>query len=241
MSTTRSTAAAEWHKLRSIRSTWWYLAGAAALMLLLGGVDTGETVAAEARGLGIARSGVAYFVQFILAGLAATVITSEFATRSVLVTFACTPRRTRVLLAKAVVTVLVVGGCGVLVSGMCIAVAAARFDEDAAWRLSTLGSVLAIGCYLAGTAALTLGIGAVVRRTAGTLAVVVTLLLVVPEVLGLLASRFELPLLGAIADQTPAPAGYRLMAGDWSSGLVLAGWAAAALALGAWALRSRDA
>ena len=43
-----------------------------------------------------------------------------------------------------------------------------------------------------------------------------------------------------IGDYTPGPAGFRFIAGDWEWGLVLGGWALAALATGVWALRRRD-
>lgn len=239
--TIASTAAAEWLKLRSVRSTWWFLAGSTVTMLLLAAVETGEGDPTTARGLGIAMAGVAYFVQFILAGLAALVITSEFATRSVLVTFACTPVRTRVMMAKVLVAGTVVALSGALLAGLCVVVVALRFDEFGQLDLGVLGHLLAIGGYLAAIAILTIGVSALVRRTAGVLAIVVALLLLVPEILGLLADRFGSTILESIATHTPAPVGYRFMAGDWASGLVLAGWAVTALALGIWALRTRDA
>lgn len=239
--TIASTAAAEWLKLRSVRSTWWFLGGATATMLLLAAAETDEGDPTTARGLGIAMAGVAYFVQFILAGLAALVITSEFATRTVIVTFACTPVRSRVLLAKVLVTGTVVAFTGALLAGLCVVVVAARFGEFGQLGPDVLGPLAAIGGYLAAIAILTMGIGALVRRTAGAMAIVVALLLLVPEILGLLADRFGSAILERIAAHTPAPAGYRFMAGDWASGLVLAGWAVAALALGIWALQTRDA
>jgi ABC-2 type transport system permease protein len=239
--TTASTAAAEWLKLRSLRSTWWFLGGSALILLLLAAIEADDGDPATTQGLGLAMNGIGYFVQYILAGLAVLAITSEFATRSILVTLACTPARTRVMVAKTVVTAGLVGISGLLFSGLCVAVAAIRFDELAVLTPRVLVDLLAIGGYLATIAVLSLGVGALVRRTAGALAVIVALLLLVPEVLGLIARRFDAAVLATIADLTPAPAGYRFMAGEGTAGIVLAGWALAGLLLGCWALRSRDA
>jgi ABC-2 type transport system permease protein len=67
------------------------------------------------------------------------------------------------------------------------------------------------------------------------------LLVVVPEILRLLDARFSAPVVDTIAQFTPAPAGARLLAGEWEYGLVLVAWAAAAITAGTWALRTRDA
>ena len=40
--TTAATAAAEWLKLRSVRSTWWFVGGAAAVMLLTTSIEVGR-------------------------------------------------------------------------------------------------------------------------------------------------------------------------------------------------------
>lgn len=239
--TTVSTAAAEWLKLRSVRSTWWFLGGSTLIMLLLAAVETDGGDPTVPPGLSTAISGIGYFVQFILAGLAVLAITGEFATRSVLVTFACTPVRTRVLLAKAMVTAVLVGISGALLGGLVVGIVAVRFGGLTSLDLGVLAHLLAIGGYLATLAVLGVGLGALVRRTAGALAILVTLLMLVPEILGLLAARFQLSFLSTVADYTPAPAGYRFIAGEWSDGAVLAAWAVAGLLLGSWALRSRDA
>ncbi len=239
--TTVSTASAEWLKLRSVRSTWWFLGGSSLIMLLLAMAETNDGDPTTSQGVGIAMNGIAYFVQFILAGMAVLAITSEFATRSIVTTFACTPVRTHVMVAKTLVMAAVVGLCGVLLALLVVVVAAIRFDEIGTLSPSVLGSVLAAGGYLVTIAVLSLGVGALVRRTAGGLAIIVALLMLVPEVLGLLATRFDAAVLDTVADYTPAPAGYRFMAGEAEAGIVLAAWIATGLALGCWALRARDA
>jgi len=241
VATTTSTAGAEWIKLRSLRSTWWFVGGSVAVMLLVAmlGADDGDPSTVLA--VPVAMAGLVNFAQYALGAFAMLVVTGEFATRSITVTFACTPSRTRVMLAKSLVacgTVLLVG-TGIAALG--VGVAAARFGELGALDGTHMLDVLAMGLYLTLIAGLALGIGTVVRRTAGGLAILILLLLVVPEILRLLSARFAAPVLETIAQYTPAPAGARLMAGEWEYGLVLAAWTTAAITAGVWALRTRDA
>ena len=102
-------------------------------------------------------------------------------------------------------------------------------------------AVLKIGSCLALLAVLALGIGTLVRRTAGGLAVLLVLLLVLPEILSLVAERFGLDALGTAIEFTPTLAGSRFIGGEWEFGLVLLGWAGAGVIAGIWALSTRDA
>jgi ABC-2 type transport system permease protein len=239
--TLASTAAAEWWKLRSLRSTRWFLGGAALLMLLMAVLESNDGDPTTIQAVSVAMAAVNYFVQYILAAFAMLAITSEFATRSITVTLVCTPSRTRVMLAKTAVVGSVVLIAGVLVTGLGVVAWATRFNE-----LDDLGSaqvvaVLKIGSYLALLAVLALGIGTLVRRTAGGLAVLLVLLLVLPEILSLVAERFRLDALSTAIEFTPTLAGSRFLGGEWEFGLVLLGWAAAGVLAGIWALSSRDA
>jgi ABC-2 type transport system permease protein len=238
--TVASTAAAEWIKLRSLRSTWWFVGGSAAIMALVAMLEPDDGDPSTVLAVPVATAALSNFWQYTLAAFAMLVITGEFATRSITVTFACTPSRTRVMLAKALVvgaTVLLVG-TGVAVLG--VGVAAVRFGELGALDSTHLTDIAAMGVYVSLLGVLALGIGTLVRRTAGGLAILVLLLLVVPEVLRLVSERLGAPVIDTIADYTPAPAGWRLMSGDWEYGLVLAAWAATTIAAGVWVLRSRD-
>ena len=89
------------------------------------------------------------------------------------------------------------------------------------WRADDLARIAALGGYLAAVAVIGLGLGTLVRRTAGTLAIMVLLLLVIPEILALLARRLDAAWVERIADYSPGPAGFRFIAGDWEWGLVL--------------------
>jgi len=241
IATTASTAAAEWTKLRSLRSTWWFVGGSVALMLLVATLEADDGDPSTVLAVPVATSALLYFVQYALGAFAMLTVTGEFASRTITVTFACTPSRTRVMLAKTVVacgTVLLVG-TGVAALG--VVVAAARFGELGALGGEHVVDVLTMGLYLALIAGIALGIGTLVRRTAGGLTILILLLVVLPEILRLLAERFAAPVIDTIAQFTPAPAGARLLTGEWEYGLVLVGWAAVAIAAGTWAMRTRDA
>ncbi|MQY13793.1 hypothetical protein SRB5_39480 [Streptomyces sp. RB5] len=245
-----NTAAAEWLKLRSVRSTWWFVAGAAVTMLVVApgtalttsnnlemhGGDPGSVDAASA-----AVGTVAFAVQFVLGALGMLAMTSEFAGRSITVTLACTPVRARLMLAKAGVVAVVVFAVGVPLAAVGTAVSAPLLDEygrfDAARTVAQVG---AMGVHLALVAVLALGVGTLVRRSAGTITVLFGLLLVVPFVLQLLAAAFDSEVFATVAEFTPTLAGQRFMTGDAEYGLVVAAWAAAALAAGIRALRTRD-
>jgi ABC-type transport system involved in multi-copper enzyme maturation permease subunit len=239
--TLASTAAAEWWKLRSLHSTRWFLGGAALLMLLMAVLESNDGDPTTIQAVPVAMGAVNYFVQYILAAFAMLAITSEFATRSITVTLACTPSRTRVMLAKTAVAGSVVLVTGLFVTGLGVVAGAARFDELDDLGAEQVVTVLKIGTYLTLLAILALGIGTLVRRTAGGLAVLLVLLLILPEVLSLVAERFGLDALGTAIDFTPTLAGSRFIGGEWEFGLVLLGWAAAGVLAGIWALRSRDA
>lgn len=237
----RDAVAAERIKLLTVRSTWWFAGGLAALMLLMAVLDDGAGDPASARSLTVGPTAVSYFGQYVVAAFGLLVITGELATRSITVTFAATPSRGRVMAAKAVV-----GGVAGLVLGAAAAAlgvgaAAARNGELSRVLGDAAGQVAATAVYLGLLAVVSLGVGALVRRSAGALTCMVLLLLVVPELLHLAAERLNEPFLDTFAGWTPAQAGWQLMTGRWEYALVLAAWAIAAVAAGIGALRSRDA
>ncbi|TMR91633.1 ABC transporter permease [Nonomuraea basaltis] len=140
MSVLWQAAGAEWAKLWSVRSTWWCLASATALMVL-SAVTVGGAAATDAlregRATGTAPGGggqaagvpggggadivasepvvsATSFAQFALVALAMLVITSEYASGAIRVTLLATPVRGVVLAAKALVVAPVMAVAGVL-------------------------------------------------------------------------------------------------------------------------------
>jgi hypothetical protein len=182
------------------------------------------------------------WVQLIFGALGMLVVTSEYATRSIMVTLACTPSRTRLLLAKTAVVGVAVFAAGGLVAVLGVVAGAPVLQKY--WEFDAgqvTGRILAIAAYMALIAVLALGLGTLIRRSAGTIAVLFALLYVVPLVLQGVATSLNVEFLITVADFTPGAAGERFMAGDPAFGLVLTAWAAAAVTAGVWVMRKRDA
>lgn len=248
---------AEWTKLRSLRSGRAALLAAALLIVGLGIVIPAVTVATWSPADDRLRSGFNSFersvsgvllAQLVLGVLGVVVITGEYASGTIRATFAAVPRRLPVLWAKLLVLVpvaFVLGAVAVAVAfsgGQAIfaskGVAAAPGDPHVARAL--LGAPL----YLATIAALGLGIGAAVRSTAGGVATLLGLLLVLPGVVSVLPQ----PGADRIGRYLPSNAGGSLMSlhaghpalGAWTGFAVLCGYAAVAIALAAVMLVRRD-
>jgi ABC-2 type transport system permease protein len=236
----------EWVKLRSLRSTRWVLAGGMAATVALGVVAGDNTRSVTGDPTSNVLAGV-ILGQVVTGVLGVLVMTGEYSSGLVRVTFAALPRRGLVLAAKAVVFGLVCLAAGEL------AVLASFLGGMAALRPevphpslgdpAVLRAVLMTGAYLALTGLAGLGIGAILRHGAAAAGV-------------LLGGLFVLPL---IAAATARPAGKflpELIAGNslaavkpvagftWSPWLelgIVALYPAALLAAGGWLLVRRDA
>jgi hypothetical protein len=182
------------------------------------------------------------WVQLIFGSLGMLAVTSEYATRGIVVTLACTPSRTRLLLAKTAVVGAAVFAAGGLIAALGVAASAPLLQRY--WEFDpgqVAGRILAMAAYMALIAVLALGLGTLIRRSAGTITVLFALLYVLPIGLQGLAATLDAEFLNTFASFTPGPAGERFMAGEPVSGLVLTAWAAAAVAVGVWVMRRRDA
>lgn len=234
-------ASTEWLKLRTVRSTWWLVAGLAVILVSMALLDTDAPTGGVPGSQTTALNAVSYFGQYLVAALGMLVITAEFASRSITVTLACTPSRTRVMLAKALVIGVAGFALGAVTTCLGILVGAVRLGELDDLTGSVVRQVLGTGVYLGLLAVISLGLGTVVKRTAGALAIVIVFLLVVPELLAAAARRWNLSFLETLAGWTPAQAGWRVMTGDWEYVAALVGWAVLAVGAGIWLLRRRDA
>ena len=199
--------------------------------------------------------------------LGALFITAEYRRGMIRTTFAASPRRGRVLAAKAIVIGLVTFAAGLAGAAAALPIAERKL-RSAGWKSSVypvwsltsghgLQIVVGTAGLLAVAAILALSAGAVLRRTAGAITAVVVLL-VVPLILG-----FILPQGPAdwVLRLTPAAA-FGLQQGTphysqvtsvcepingcfplapWDGFAVLCVWAAVALGVAVFLLRRRDA
>ncbi len=199
--------------------------------------------------------------------LGALFITAEYRRGLIRTTFTASPRRGRVLAAKAIVIGLVTFAAGLAGAAVALPIAENKLHSGGwassvypVWSLTSghgLQIVVGTAALLAVAAILALSAGAVLRRSAGAIAAVVVLL-IVPLILGAILPQGPADWLLRL---TPAAA-FGLQQGTphysqvtnvcqpingcfplapWEGFAVLCVWAAAALGIAVFLLRRRDA
>jgi len=244
----------EWHKLRSVRSTWWIVASfavslAAVALLVLGHEGYARLSAADRASFDPLHDTFIGLVlgQLLTGTLSVLTITTEFSSGMIRSTFAAVPRRSLVLVAKAAVLGAVTLAAGEIVAFVAYAAGQAALQAPAPH--ATLGqpgvmrAVLLAGAYPALIALIGLGVGALVRHTAGAICALVGVLFVLPLLffspsLQNAAQNF-LPHGMANSMTAVKPLAHALPPALLFA--LLCGYAVAALAAGAWALTRRDA
>ncbi|SES07017.1 ABC-2 family transporter protein [Lentzea xinjiangensis] len=196
---------AEWVKLRSLRSTWYTLACLFAVGLGITVLATGRAGERYASASAAERlawdptelSLTTYLVaQLIIGVLGTLVVTSEYATGLVRTSLAVTPRRHRLLAAKVVVAaaVAVVAGQALMFATFLIGQTLLAAQDVPYARLGDPGVISAVmggGLYLAAIALLAIGLGTILRATAGALTTLVGIVFLVPGFAGLLPAWLE--------------------------------------------------
>ena len=252
---------AEWTKVRTVAGPGALLLAAAALTAVVGVVAANAVTcpgqACQVDPAKVSLTGI-YLGQAVVAMVAVTAVSGEYSTGMIRLTLAATPRRWRVLAAKAAVVgaaTLAAGAVAVLASVLAGSVLLARHGIDAAHGYEALslghGAVLraTIGTvlYLGLIALLALGVAAMIRDSAVAIGTVLGLLYLFPIVASLVGN----PGWHRHLDQlSPMTAGLYIQATTnvnalpltpWQGLGVLAAWAAAALLAGGLLLRFRDA
>ena len=254
--TLRRVISSEWVKLWSLRSSWITLLLAVAglvVVAVVGGVLTNQDWAHMHPGElahfnPIDRSLVGLnFSQLAIGVLGVLFISGEYGTGMIRSTLAAAPKRLPVLWAKAILF------CSVTFVLMEIAGFAAFLAGQAA--LGTHGTTLSApgafratsgtGLYLTVVALLGIALGFVIRSTAGGIAALVGLLLVLPGILAILPASWQdnigpyLPATAGAALYTVRPDGASLA--PWTGFGVFVLYAVAAVIAAAVVLTRRDA
>ena len=253
----RSVARMEWLKLRSVRSTAWVLlvfaAGMIGLAILVMAHQHWATMSAADRAsfdpTNNSFAGLA-IGQLALGVLGVLAITTEFSSGMIRATLAAVPRRPLLLAAKAAVVGAVTLAAGEILAFAAFAVGEAVLRSPAPH--ATLGqpgvlrAVLMGGAYPGLIALIGLGLGAIIRHTAGAICAVVGILLVLPLILLPLGYSIQnsvgqfMPMLIAENSITAVkPQSHSLSPGLGFGMLCL--YAVAALAVASWLLARRDA
>ncbi|MEV6631122.1 hypothetical protein AB0M54_10240 [Actinoplanes sp. NPDC051470] len=246
----------EWTKFWSVRSTWWCLVGAGALMGMAA-LTLGADSATGGRHFAATQPVIdaAVVFSFGIAALAMLTVTAEYASGGIRATLQAVPRRGRLLAAKAVVVAAVVAVATAL-GGLVTAVTVWAFlrldpfDGAAGLPVAEVATdLLKLGCFGAMIALLSVGVSFALRSSAGTLTVVFLLLAGIPLVLAmtgdqvLIEASLRTPLFAGLSFMGSAnnPAGEQLAYPAGEGFAWLAGWTLAALAIGYAVLRRRDA
>jgi len=249
--------ASEWTKLRSVRSTYWTLFTAAVLTIGLSAIICAVFVAqyasltAEDRAGFDAASGSltgGILAQFAIAVLGVLVITSEYATGMIRTTFAAVPQRLTAYAAKVAVfgavTLAVTTAACFLAFFAGQAILSAKDIGVSIGAPNALRTVIGTSLYLTILGLLSLGLGTVLRKTAGAISAVVGILFVLPVLASFLPKSLEV-----IQKYLPSNAGQEIIGGaggpntltPWVGMGVFFLYAVVALGAGAVTLVRRDA
>jgi len=249
---------AEWIKLRSVRSTYLSLAAAAVLVLATAysvadstGRDWPTMTAADRAAFDPVSAPLfgAVFAQLVIGVLGVLAISSEYGTGLIRTTFATTPQRRKVLIAKAAVATAVALAAGTAILGLSFGLSQALMSGGhGGVSLGDPGVFRGVAyavLYLMLITVLATSLGAIMRATAGTIAVLFTLVFLLPQVLDHLPQnmRHELMRFGLQRAATSAVS-LRPQADTFSptiSLLVCAAYAAVALAVALFLIGRRDA
>ncbi|MEU0950831.1 ABC transporter permease subunit [Streptomyces niveus] len=171
----------EWTKIRSVRSTMWTLGVMIVLMVGVGGlaawaVSLSETTLGAESALPLGFFG-ALLGSICVITLGVLTIASEYGTGMIRTTLTACPSRSRVLAAKSLVFFLLVltitTVTAALVGGIQVAVLDGRAPTGQEWLQATLG----VGLYLALLGLMSLGVGALIRHSAGAITIMIGVVL----------------------------------------------------------------
>ncbi len=260
-----SAVRAEWVKLRTVRSTTWALLSLAAVSILFTALACWES---ETTGGSPGQPGDNDIILNSLAGLSfgqigvavlgVLAITSEYGTRMIRTTLAAMPARRRLVGAKAAVVagVVLVAGTATSAASFLVGQPILRGNgftyENGYPYLSlvdanVLRAVIGTGVYLTLLAVFALGVGVILRHTAGAITVVLGLLLAPVIAISFLPDRIadwleKSSLLAAgLAVQQTVVRPDSIPLEPWEGLAVAGAYAAGALGIGLWLIARRDA
>ncbi|MEV0200635.1 ABC transporter permease [Nonomuraea sp. NPDC050691] len=239
----------EWTKLRSVRSTMWTLGTAALLMLAIGTLmsiavkNSHEGPVPPAQATAISLAGYS-FAALAVAALGALVVTSEYRTGAIRVSYMAVPRRLRLLAGKLVVfTVVALAAC-TAASFASFLVGQAILGGASLGDPGVLRTVTGTGLFLTACGLFGLALGALVRHTPGAIVSAIGLILVLPQVTRVLPGQWG----KTVNDWFTSNAGSQVAfpspsssLGPWSGFAVYLGWIAVTLAVACVLTVRRDA
>jgi ABC-2 type transport system permease protein len=253
----------EWTKLRSVRSTTWTLLATVVITVGIGIIATATEATRWAHSFpgshlsfdptNLSLTGL-LFGQFAIGILGVLAISAEYGTGTIRASLAAVPDRRILLAAKAAVFALVALVVGEVVSFSAFFIGQMLISGGAPHatigQAGVLRAVFGGGLYLALLGLLALGLGSIIRHTAGAIAVFVGFLLIIPLLLPALPTslnhainKFEPITIGnaMTSVNTHLSRGAAPTFDAWVGLAIMAGYVALALGIGGWRMMRRDA
>jgi ABC-2 type transport system permease protein len=248
---------AEVTKFRSVRSSYWSLLVAAVVTVGFAALITNESARNYATMSAADRAAFdptsdsltgLLFGQLAIGVLGVLAITSEYSTGLVRSSLSAVPQRFTYLSAKAAVVGVMALAAGLVISFTSFGVGQAIFSQHGlAASLGDPGVARAViggGVYVAVIAIVGVGLGAVIKHTAGTTVALVGLVFLVPLLMDALPASWD-----TVTNWTLPAAGQALATAGETDGVLSPGrgllvcliWVAGSLAAGAYAMKRRDA
>ena len=248
----------EFLKLRSVRSTFWTLLAAVVFNVGLAALAAvfipGRLSAQDESTIDAVRLSLAglHLSQIAVGALGVLVISSEYGTGMIRAVFSAVPQRRTVLAAKATVFAAVALVVGIVSSfGAYFVFQASLSGDSLQSSISDPGVLRAVtggGLYLAVLGLLGLGLGTIIRRSAGAIAALFGMLFVPPVLMDLLPQSWR----ATVGPYVPMNAGSQIFMtrpdamgggglGPWTGFGVFSLYAALALTVGFILISHRDA
>jgi ABC-2 type transport system permease protein len=240
--------AAEWTKFSSLRSTWVTTGISVVLLIAFGMIASASFSGDDLSAVDLALSG-STLAALAVGVLGALLGAGEYTTGMIRATLAAVPRRLPVLWSKSLVAgvaalvTMTAGAFAAFALGSAVLndqVGGLGFGDDGVLR-----ALLGAGLYLGLVAVLGVALGMLVRSSAGAIAILAGLLLIVPGLAALLPDAVA----DTITPYLPSNAGSAVMAltpgdgtlGPWTGLAVFAGYVVVVLAATAYRLKKTDA
>jgi ABC-type transport system involved in multi-copper enzyme maturation permease subunit len=251
----------EWTKIRTVRSTMWTIGvtivlgiGIGALVTALtrshwSGMNVGQRLTFDPTATSLIGL---LFAQFAIGILGVLVISAEYSTGTIRATFSAAPNRSRVFAAKIVVFGVLSFVVAEVTSFVAFFVGQLLLSAPATHAtLSSHGALRAVfggGLFVCVLGLIAMGLGTIIRHTAGAISAFVALLLVLPIIVQALPYQLS----ADVRRFMPDPIAVRMVTtqgrnvdfnsfSPWLGMLVLCVYAVALLVIGASLLERRDA
>ena len=254
----------EWTKIRSVRSTTWTLLafvvvtiGFTALITWVTEANWNGPHAADRNAQAIADPtsiifGISvYLGQLTLSVLGVLVITTEYSTGVIRASLLAVPKRLPMLAAKILVAAVLIGVLAEIVAFGSFFVGSAILHPHISVSLSDPGilrATIGAGLYLTAFGLFAMGIGTLIRHSAGAIATAVGVAFVLPIIGALLPdTSFWNHLVGYLPEQAGSmvylvhETGSHIVLSAWEGFGVLCAWTAVLLGIGGYLLTRRDA